>query len=198
MLADERLQLSDRLVVAAEREQRVEPLLADDEPLLLQPVALGPRERLVEDVRERPSAPECERLLGEREPPFRIGRAAHLRQQPLEPRDVDRLVGDVQPEGAAAALEQPVAAERLAHARRVHVEGVRDGRRRVVAPERVDERVARHRLVPPQEKVCEQRALLPTAECRSSALDLERSEQAEVEHRVIDASTGRCRGEAPR
>ena len=197
MLADERLQLSDRLVVTAEREQRVAPLLAGDEPLLFEPLAFRPRERLVEDVRQRPSAPERERLVGGREPLARIRSSAHLRQQPLEPAYVDGLVRDVEAEGAAAALEQTVASERLAHARRVHVERVRGGRRRIFAPEGIDERFARHGLVSTQEQIREHCPLLSATECRRAAFYLERSEQTELQGHAQDASTGCPKAETP-
>jgi hypothetical protein len=191
VLADERLQPADRLVVAAECKQRLEAFLADDQPLLFEPLALGPRERLLEHVRERTAAPEREGLLGRGKQRLRIRRSPHLCEQPLETAEVDGLVRDTEPKGSSAALEQPVTSERLAQTRRVYVERVHDGRRRVVAPERVDERVAWNRLVPPQEEVREQRPLLSAAECRTSAFNLQRSEQTELHHRVNDANTAR-------
>ena len=63
VLADQRLQPADHLGVAAERELRLDELLARGDPQLLEPGDLGLRERLVGEVGQRRAAPERERAL---------------------------------------------------------------------------------------------------------------------------------------
>ena len=62
VLGDQRLELADELRVPAGGEVGVDALLERREPQLLQPRALGLRERLVGEVGERRPAPQRERL----------------------------------------------------------------------------------------------------------------------------------------
>ena len=184
----ERLQRPDRLLRAPEREQRLEPLLVDEEPLRLQALALQRCERLVENVRKRRTAPQRERLFGCDEPCFRVARAVYFLGEPLEAGDVERLVRNVEAEAAAVRREQPVPPPSdLAHPRRVHVDRVRGGRRRMFAPERVDEHGARHRIVSAQQQKREHCPLLSASECRRAVFDPDRAEQPELQ----DRATGR-------
>ena len=71
-------QLAYERAVAAEREIGVDPVLERDEPELLEPFRLRPRERLVHEVGERGPAPE-----GEARPqPLRRGARVSVFQQP--------------------------------------------------------------------------------------------------------------------
>ncbi len=105
---DERLELGDELGVAAQREVGVDALLDDDGSQLLESRDLRLRERLVDEVGQRRSAPERERLaqrdLGggcvaglERGPPLlrQAGEAVHVHVLRIELEDVaGRARGD--------------------------------------------------------------------------------------------------------
>ena len=139
---DERLELGDELGVTAQRQVGVDALLDDDGSQLLEARDLRLRERLVDEVRERRSAPERERLaqrdLGrgcfaglERGPPLlrQAREAVHVHVLWIELEDVaGRAGGD---DGA----------ERLTELRDVDLDGVRGRLRRIARPERLDEPV---------------------------------------------------------
>ena len=61
VVADERLELADHVAVAAELEVGVDPLLAGDEPQLLEASDLRLREVVERELGERRAAPELER-----------------------------------------------------------------------------------------------------------------------------------------
>ena len=147
MLRCQQLQSADRLAVAAERKHRLETLLLGSDPFLLQPFSLGPKRWFIEQVCKGPASPQRERLLERGEATGRGFGATSGFDEPLEAGRVDRLVGSVQPYRAPARLEQPVGAEGLAQARDVDVERMCGRRGRILGPQRVDEHVARNRLV---------------------------------------------------
>ena len=62
MLADERLELDDELLVASELEIGLDPLLLGGEAELVEARDLGLREVRVSELRQRGAAPEGERL----------------------------------------------------------------------------------------------------------------------------------------
>ena len=63
MLGDERLELADELVVAPEREVRVDPELDRRQPDLLEPGDRRLGEALVGEVGERRAAPQRQRVV---------------------------------------------------------------------------------------------------------------------------------------
>jgi hypothetical protein len=80
--------------VATEREHRLETLLLDSEPFLVQTFSLGSKRRLIEEVGERPASPERERLLERYQPIGRSFGTASGDDELLEAGGVDGLVGD--------------------------------------------------------------------------------------------------------
>ena len=101
MLGDEAVQLGGHVVVPAEREIGLDPLLDCREPELLEPRDLALRERVVGEVRQRWAAPDLERFAQRR-----LG-----------------LLGLPCGQGAPAVLEQPLEAVGVELARR-HLEGI--------------------------------------------------------------------------
>ena len=181
MLRDQRLKLGDEGVVVPEREPCVHALLDRGHPKLLEALDLGPRERLVGAVRERIAAPERERLIEERVglcgPAGRV-RTPTLREQALEPAHVDPLRLDLERIPARARHEQLGRPEQFSQPRDLMVEAVARGSGRPLAPELVDQPVARNNLVGVEEEDREEGALLRTAD-RDHPLvlpDLERPE----------------------
>ena len=62
VLRDQRLELGNKIAMAAERQVGVDPVLERGQPQLLQPGRLGLRERFVANVLVRRAAPQLERL----------------------------------------------------------------------------------------------------------------------------------------
>ena len=85
VLGDQRVELADHLGVAAEREPRLDELLGDRDPQLLQPRALAVGERRVREVRERRPAPLGERALERRRGRLAGGRRRARRARPRAP-----------------------------------------------------------------------------------------------------------------
>lgn len=128
--------------MTSEHDVRVEPLLARDEPLLLEPLALDARELLVRELPERPTAPESERLLRERHGKRRVSVPAGLaafRHESLESRRVERAVGESQDIPATDGLDRDPGREGLAELGDVDANELARRRRRILPPEDVDE-----------------------------------------------------------
>ena len=88
VLARQRLELGDHLLVLPEGEVRLDPVLQSREPQLVEPPDLVLRERLVGEICKRRPAPECERLM---KPRRREGRlpVPSLLDERLEARGVE-------------------------------------------------------------------------------------------------------------
>ena len=116
---NEGLQLADQLRVPTKGEIGVNSILESRQPQILKPLALDPRERLVELGQCR-TTPERERLLQHLCGTLGLG-APGVRQQPLEPQQIELLGVDLQarsragesaaprPEAACAAATRSVA-----------------------------------------------------------------------------------------
>src|SRR5581483_10372271 len=201
VLGDEAVELGDERVVPPEGEldlvsqlERVEVELLESSPLRL-------RERLAGEVRERRAAPERERLadeaggsLGAAGVELPLGSPDEL----LEALEVELAGLEAQAVGLPARLD-PLGAERLPEA--VHVDLERgDGRAgRIVAPDQVDEPVARNRLAGAEQERGEHGPLLRPPE-RDPALvraGLDRAQHAEFHlpqtlSRRVNRATSRC------
>ena len=129
---DQRLQLPDQLGVPPEGQIGLNPGLHDGEPLLLEPGALGLRERLVGELRQRWAAPQPQRLaeLGRGESRRWAERLSALVGEPLKAGQVE-LVGVEFQQVAGPAADQDesgwasgVRVQQLAQARDVDLHGV--------------------------------------------------------------------------
>ena len=186
MCTHERRQLTHELRVASAGEICVDPGLEHREALVLELARGRRRERLVREVGERRSTPELER--GAQCPRGRIGRrglelALALLRQALEALEIDLLGLDVERVPGRARDEQGVRLERLPEARHVLLQRRLGVGGRSVAPELVDEPIARERLSAVQDEQREDALLPRSAECEDAlALEhLEWAENAEVE-----------------
>ena len=155
LLGDQRLELGDHLAVAPGREVIVDRELDRVEPSLLQAACLGHREGL-DHVGQRRAPPERQRLTG--------GAAG---QQPLEAQRIAVVAPEAQLVAVPARDDRTVATgrgKRLAQLRDVDLQHLRRGRRRLLAPDTVDEPVGRHRLAGVEREQGEERARLAGAE----------------------------------
>ena len=148
--------------MAAEREIRLDAVLERRQPQLLQPRHLGLRERLVAHVLVRPPAPQPERLAEARR--RRGGFAARQLGRPratsvLEALEVELAGRQAQPVPGPVQLD-PIGAEPVAQAGHVDLQRVDGCRGRLLAPQRVDQPVARDDLAARDQQAREQRDLL--------------------------------------
>ncbi len=170
VLANEQLELTDQLGMAAEREILVDPGLEAREPQLGQPPDLAGREALVGEVRQRRPPPERERLR----------RLSRLRE-PDEPGEVELTVADAEAVTGRCRLET-APADHLPELRDVHLQRLERGVGRLLVPERLDEAVRGHDVVGVEQERSQERPLLLPAEVeRPAVLDnLERSQDPEL------------------
>ena len=167
----ERFQLGHDLAVLAEREPRVGAQLERLQAQILERHR-GGAHRAVAEIGERVTAPERKRtgeqLVGVSRRAA-CERVARVGEVPFEPRDVQLLRLDADTVGVAPGLE-PVGADRATQPVDVHLKGADRARRRPVAPERVDEPLARDRRAAPEEELRQKRPLLRAAQCDRAAL----------------------------
>ena len=159
VLRDERLELRHQLVVAAERQLSVDAILDRRETELLEPGDLALRECLASQLGQRLPAPERKRLAQAGRPLARIVALSRLRDQRLEPGDVD-LAGRDPQEIAGRARPDPIGADQLAQGGDVPVQRGLRGSGRLLAPQRLDQLSAGHHLLAMQQQHREQRPLL--------------------------------------
>ncbi len=154
VLCDERLQLANSGLVASERELGVEAELVRVEPELLEAVGLAPSGRCESDVRERRTTPHRERgacqlddvsVLVHRR--CEAGLLVRLHELPR----IQRGVPELECVARTLARESRSAlVEELPQAGDVRLERVCRRRRRVVAPDLVDQSLDGHYLARPQ------------------------------------------------
>jgi hypothetical protein len=143
--ADERVDLVDDRPVAAELELGVEKLLVHAQALLLEKRQLEQGEWLIDEVRQRRPPPERERLARRPGPLARLGRQPRLLDEPPEPAEVELLVIDVE-RIAGRIRHDPMGSEEMSQLGHVVLERAAGRRRRILAPEIVDEPISRKRL----------------------------------------------------
>jgi hypothetical protein len=186
VLGDQRLELSDHLGMAAQRQPCVDPQLQGSHSHVGEAGDLALGERLVGEIGERLAAPEPEAFVergGGLPRTVRRQLVPGLREEPFEPVRVEPVGVELQAVPVLPGDDQVAAAgQRLAQPRHMDLDGL--GRRggRVLAPELLDQPVGAERLVGVQHQHGEQRTLLAPSERDFTALveDLERSEDAEV------------------
>ena len=172
MLVDQRPQRLDHIGVATERQVGVDGVLERPQAQLLESRDLGPRERLVGDLRVRRAAPFGQRSREAATGSLRVGgqERAALGGQALEPGCVQSV--RVDPQQVATGLgrqhlavaarltgARPARRQRVAQTRDVERDGLRAGVGRVVAPELVDDPVRGDHPVGMDQEQGEQRHL---------------------------------------
>ena len=170
MLGDERLELADELPWLADLDLRVDALLEQRQPQLLEPRDLALREGLVAELLERRAAPELERVAKLRAALAR-GHDLRLLQERLRPVHVQ--LGRVDANQVAGRLrDDPVGAEHLSQLRDEVLERGRGRSRRLLAPERLDQPVGGDRSPRVEQEQREEGALLRAPELQSVAPSL--------------------------
>ena len=184
VLGDERLELSDQLVVSPERELGVDPELDCGQPDLLEPGDGSLSKALKGEVGKRRASPQLQCVV---ESLRRVGRQAASQQAPrlvgevLEAVEIE-LVGLDPDEVARRPGRQHVVRKGLAKSRDVDAQRGRGVLGRVHAPELVDQPVGRNDLVRVEEKRSEQRTWPGPAQRNLAAFlpHLERSQDPKL------------------
>ncbi len=185
MLGDQQLDLRHHVTVPAPFEVGLQAPLDREHPQLLEPRDRDVERRLIREIRERRPPPQRERS-GERRgrlvPPLVAQLPRTLLGENLELVEVERARGDVEHVAGAARLDH-LFPQRLPQARHVALDEVRGRRRRLIAPEAVDDPAHRHERVRRKQEQRERRTLFPAAQIQRAAVAscLERAE-----HAVID------------
>ena len=189
-LRRERLQFAHERRMPPEQELGVNPLLERREAKLLEPLDGCTGELLVGEVGKRWPAPELERLVEQgghgRCVVARAG-ASGLRCQALEAGEVEVLVADAEDVAGRPGLDRGGRAERAPELRHLTLNLRNRGHRRPSCVEVLRELLDGHDSVRMQEQDRERRTLPRPAEldCAVLADDLERSQDAELEHRRL-------------
>ena len=188
---DKRLEVGHDLVVAAEGQVGIDPLLDGHETQSFEPGDLVLREPLVDEVHERRAPPHLERLAQARQRlvrPPRGARALPVGDRPLEADDVDGLGRHLQHVAAGPGQERrPVRAggahELLAQLGDLDLQPLGGGSRRPAVPQLVDQAVGRDHLVAMQQQQRQERAALVAANGNfpTGVQDLQRSQQTKLQ-----------------
>ena len=182
MAIDQDLGFADDPGVLPDREQGVDPLLAGDEPELVQARRLRPQRPVLRDICEGIAAPEPERLVEHRGGDARVDdpdlprviqelvEAGRIQLRPIEPQPV-----------AGGPAFDAVGAEQLPQVGDVRVDRAPRRLGRIVSPDLTHQDVGRDQLVGADDQMREDRALLPSAELHRllRPIDLQRSEDPE-------------------
>ena len=186
MCDDQRLQLAQQLAVAAQLQVKLDPLNHRGQALFLEPRPLAIKQLVCAHSRERRSAPHTERLLDRRPRGLQpTGRSVPPRpaERRLPPVHIARAGTQLQ-NVAARSTDQPlcIAArlhQRLAQPRDVHLQAATCPRRRILAPQLIDQPLAAHHATPDKRQHRQQRARPLPAERDLAAIDprLDRPEQ---------------------
>ncbi len=197
VLGAQRLELADDLGVGAAAEVGVDPLLERSQPELDEPGDLGPGERLEGQIGERLAAELAEGLAQRGGGRRRVAGVQEL-APPGEPRleAVEVELPRLHDQGVARRPGHERVAEAPPEPRHVGVHRRRGARRRLGAPQGVDQLVDRHRPPTLQEQARDERARLRSAERerRAVADDLERAQHPEVERHGHACSPPRWAG----
>jgi hypothetical protein len=195
VLADQLLELADQLVVPAEPQIGVHPILECGKAQLVQAPDLGLREALIAHLRQRRPAPQPQRVAQD----LRGARGVALLQRPsavlrARPKHLGvQLPRPDREQVAAGRRAQPRRAsnvgalERLAQPRDGQLQALDRARRGRLASQLLDQPIDRHRLVGMQQQQREQRPLLGAAKRHRqlTVLDLERTQDPELHARHV-------------
>ena len=177
---DQVLELADDRAVLAGRQRVGDGELVRAEPELLEATDLGGGERLVREIVERGAAPQRKRLARLCALPA-VGPCC-LGDHALEAGGVDTVGRHAQLVAAPAGEDlSVVAAEQLAQMRDVQLHHLGSARRRVLAPQTLDQSIGGDRRVGPERQHRQHRTLLGGAE-RDRAIveaDLDQTEKTD-------------------
>jgi hypothetical protein len=188
VLADEHANLGDELRVPAQREVGIEPLLDGAQTELSESAALDLHESNRVEIGKRLAAPEVECLAQPRRCAVRLARSERSRalgNERLEPPKVHRRRSRLE-DVARRACEDEVGAKRLPQGRDVTLKRRVGGLGSALAPDGVDQAVARDDAIRAQEEHGKNGSLFCPAERQRPAcpLDLERTENPKL-HSIL-------------
>ena len=172
VLVDQRAQPADRLAVAPGVEVVLERQLGGRKVQLLQPAHLRGRERLLAHAGERGSVPERERLARQLTTgAVAVGGSGH---EPLELQRVDRRRVDLQLVAASVGRDprRAILGQQPAQLGDVLLHHLRGGRRRLLAPEPLDQPLDRDGRVGAQRQHREHGALLRASELERTVVQV--------------------------
>ena len=187
VLGAQRLELRDEPVAVAEREVGRDAVGQRRQPQIVQPRRGGRGEAVVDEVGERRSAPQRQRLAqqlaGARVVAAGAGGAA-VGDQALEALRVDL---HVEPVAAGRGRDEPAVAERPAQPRDERLQGVHLVGREVLLPQRVDQLAGRDRAPGLEREAGQQRAQAAAADGDGAPVELhlERPEHADDHARTV-------------
>jgi hypothetical protein len=162
VLGHERLELAYQLGVAAQSEVGLDPVQQRRQPQLVQPLRFAGGKSLQTQIGECRAPPEREAVPQQHGRPLRP-RTTRPRHKLLELMEVELPV--LRPHQIARPLgHDSISAELLAQRRNVTLHQLGRPARRPLAPQLVDQPLARHSLVRVQEQHPQQAALLRRAE----------------------------------
>jgi hypothetical protein len=169
----ERHEVARRIDVPTGRQQQLGPQLLGGEPQLVEPHGVGLERGLGRQVAERPVPPQVQRLAQPGQRPGRRARGdggACVGEQGLEQRRVHLAGRHVEqvarrpPHHRGRGPARLAGPQQLAQLGHVGPQRAGAGARRVVAPDRVDQRLGRHDAAGPQHEVRQHRPLAGPAE----------------------------------
>ena len=170
-LAYQRVQLADQLLLVAEREIGVDPVLQRRQASLLEPCDLSLSERLVGEVGQRRTAPQPERVAktsGRGGGICAVERSAALGRQPLELVSVELIGRKLELIPGPPGVQQAIA-QRPAQVKDVSLQCLGGSRGRSLAPQIVDQPLARDHPTAVQQQDRKHRSLLsPTQDSGAS------------------------------
>ena len=177
LLRDQRLELADQVRVAAECEVGLDPLLQCGKALPVEPPGFQPGKRLSSKLGQRRPPPELESLAQELRGVVQV-RSPRLRNQRLEAQEIELVRFDRNQIAGRPGQQDPLR-QQLAQARDVHLQRRHGRLGRLIAPELVDQTLARDDPICAQQQERQHRPLLraPQRERPITPLHLERAEQ---------------------
>ena len=195
MHRDERLELADHIAVVTEHQLSLDPVLHRGQPRLLQARDLALSKRLIREIGERLAAPQPQRRVQQlpRASSFTAAeRATRVGGHRLETVGVDLTRRHLE-QVPTVAREQHLVAQRLAQMRHITLQRFRCGCRWSLAPQLIDQPIARGHLAAAQQQDRKQRPLLRATEHNPSSLidDLQRPQHSESEHGPLGPSANR-------
>ena len=200
VLGQQRVNLTEDLLVAAGGQVGIDGQLGGRQPQLLQPPDLGARERLRGDVGQRLAAVQRQRQSRR----VAGATAPGLADQPLEAQRVDQLAIDPQLVRAPARhdLRAAVGGDHLAQSQDVVLDHLGRARRRLLAPQPFDQPVGRDEVIGLESEHRQHGALLRAAELERTVVDarFQVSEEPDLHascqpnHLLEARSTGRSCG----
>ena len=192
MFADEHVQLAEHVLVPPEREIAVDPVHQRRQPQLVELCHLVTPVRLEQQPGEGRAAPERERFAQELGSRFELARSCALaggRKELPHARDVELVGADPEPVATVCRRDRvaTVPGQHLPQLGDVDVDRLSGRGRRRLAPELVDQALARDELVRMQEQDRQDEPLLQPAQRDRLALvdHLERPEDPVLHEHVL-------------